>query len=65
MYLNLYNAMKIKKISQATISKTAECTPRAIFNKMKGKSEWLFSEAVRIHETHFPEYEFKELFKKS
>ncbi len=62
MYANLYTAMKKAKVTQLELSKALSLSPKAVNNKLKGRSKFDSSEMIFIQERYFPDSDLKELF---
>lgn len=54
-YPNLVGECARKGVLMSDIASTINCTPRALSNKMKGKSHFTWPEVDAIHRTYFPE----------
>ena len=65
MYRNLEAEIVRKHISKPVIAKEIGRTYNTLNLKIAGKYPFTYDEAIAIHEKFFPEYDFKELFKKS
>ena len=59
---NLKGAMQAKKISSAAMAALLGVTEKTVNNKLNGESEFLLSEAMKIKENLFPEYDLGYLF---
>ncbi|WP_310604817.1 DNA-binding protein [Anaerosporobacter sp.] len=66
MYKNLLNVMKLKNVTAVQISNLLECRQATTSDKLNGKVEcgFYFSEAQKIRQVFFPEYDYDWLFTK-
>lgn len=66
MYKNLIDAMKIKNVTAIQISNLLECRQATISDKLNGivKCGFYFSEAQKIRQVFFLEYDYDWLFEK-
>ena len=62
MYKNLEAEIVRHNISKNDIAKVIGKNYITLTLKLRGKSSFLYEEAVKIQETFFPEYDLKELF---
>lgn len=65
MLNNLEDIRKKKKVSLVDMADLLGVKYQTISEKINGKSDFKFGEAIKIQETFFPEYEIKYLFSKS
>lgn len=66
MYKNLITAMKKKSVTAVQISNLLECRQATISDKLNGVVErgFYFSEAQKIKQVFFPEFDYDWLFNK-
>lgn len=64
MLSNLEEVRKEKKVSLVDMADLLGVKYQTIGEKISGKSDFKFGEAMKIQETFFPEYEIKYLFAK-
>ena len=65
MLSNLEDIRKKKNVSLVDMADLLGVKYQTISEKINGKSDFKFGEAIKIQETFFPEYEIKYLFSKS
>ncbi|MGM0183383.1 hypothetical protein IGK74_002348 [Enterococcus sp. AZ150] len=65
MLNNLEDIRKKKNVSLVDMADLLGVKYQTISEKINGKSDFKFGEAIKIQETFFPEYEIKYLFSKS
>lgn len=64
MLVNLDRVRKEKDISLADLADVLNVRTATVSDKINGKSDFKFSEAVKIHNLFFSEYEISYLFEK-
>lgn len=64
MYKNLEKLRSEKNISLSTLSDAIGVDYQTIYDKVHGKRDFSFKEAVVLKHHFFPEYEIEYLFKK-
>lgn len=64
MLANLEKIRKEKDVTLADMADLIEVRYQTISDKINGHSDFKFSEAVKIQQTFFPEYDLKFLFSK-
>jgi transcriptional regulator with XRE-family HTH domain len=62
IYGNLRAEMVRKGLTFQNLAETLDVRHGTISDKMNGKSEFWYSEAVKIRDTHFPECSLEYLF---
>lgn len=62
MLANLEKVRKQKNITLADMADLLEVRYQTVSEKIDGKSDFKFGEALKIQEEFFPEYEIKYLF---
>lgn len=62
MLENLENVRKTKQVTLVDIADLLHVRYQTISAKINGDSDFKFSEAVKIHEAFFPEYDIEYLF---
>ena len=65
MLSNLEEVRKKKNVSLVDMADLLGVKYQTISEKINGKSDFKFGEALKIQETFFPEYEIKFLFSKN
>lgn len=63
MLINLDTVRKERNVSLVDIADLLHVRYQTVSDKIRGESSFKVSEACLIHETFFPEYDFKFLFK--
>lgn len=63
MYVNLYNALRIKGISIKKYAEFLGVTEKTVQNKIWGETEFTLSEVNKTLSFMFPEYNLSFLFK--
>ena len=64
-YPELVSAMAKRRITRKSVAGELELSPRTLYDKIMGKSEFTFSEANKIHSEFFPDLDIVTLFSKS
>lgn len=62
MYGNLKAEMARHEISTTDIASAIDVTDRTAKNKLTGKTEFLFSETIKIRDSFFPNWDIEKLF---
>jgi len=64
-YPELIAGMAKRQVTRATISKSLGITPRALYSKLSGQTDFTLSEAKLIHESFFPDMKMEVLFERA
>ena len=62
MLSNLNKAIADKKIAKNAIALAVGMSEKTFHNKIKGETEFTLSEARKVQESFFPEYDWRYLF---
>lgn len=62
MFINLDKAIHKKRINKTDLAQLLGVTYNTVCAKINGSSTFTLDEALKIHESNFPEYDFKFLF---
>lgn len=63
--LNIRQALIDKGVSTLTVAKLLGVTEKTAYNKIMGKTDFNFNEAIRLADNVFPEYSLRYLYSES
>ena len=62
MYENLKSLLEQKKITYEQLGSLLNLTPKTVYNKIAGKTEWTLKEITTIKTFALPEYDLNYIF---
>lgn len=62
VYPELVGAMAKRNLTRSAIAKEIGITPRTLYSKLSGETDFTLSEARAIHDTFFPDMDKETLF---
>ncbi len=65
IYPNLIGAIAKSGVAKAKIAGTLGISPRTLYSKLMGNTEFTLSEANKIHSAFFPNMDKDELFRRA
>ena len=62
MYKNLMEAIKDRNLGMRAVSGAIGCTPRSLYNKLMGRTDFTVKEAMKLQREMLMEYSLEYLF---